>query len=85
MIGQSSGRDHANDLPVWALFADVPDSRLSGDPIQSGSAAVGEQVLRAHSGCSAWSKAAPQFLIEKRKLTLGCSLLGTSSGCIPDE
>ena len=47
-IGQSSGRDHANDLPVWALFADVPDSRLSGDPIQPGSAAVGEQVLRAH-------------------------------------
>lgn len=50
MIGQSSGRDHANDLPVWALFADVPDSRLSGDPIQPGSAAVGEQVLRALSG-----------------------------------
>lgn len=47
MIGQSSGRDHANDLPVWAQFADVPDSRLSGDPIQPGSAAVGEQVPKA--------------------------------------
>jgi len=53
MIGQSSGRDHANDLPVWALFADVPDSRLSGDPIQPGSAAVGEQVLRAQSSHTA--------------------------------